>query len=399
MGITGNLSTMGFGDLMQWLDSSQKTGALIVEGGKYTKKLYFRLGNLLAAASDNPREMLGYYLVGWGYCAEEDLRYMVEMQDHFGVMLGELVVKMGHMSKAELDEVLRVKTKETIYDLLGWEKGDFRFIDDELPGRDFLEVSLPVSAFLFEGFRQRDERNRMREAVPSPLHIPTLVGQTHIVAGDDVGILGAIDGKLNVEQIALLLRLPAFQVLKFIYRCVNEGAVRVDPPSVDSQQVPGQSDAPWLEIVREIDDRIKRNRLLDALKMIHKIKEKYPTDETAHAYVTKVRDDLNQYLDHLKIGGPGILESSVKLDELVNLDCEPAEGFILSRINGVYSVMEVLKQLPGSKLHNRVIIQNLLRRGLIKIREQTGMAAFNPQTAEAQMASDANELDDPFELD
>ena len=50
--------------------------------------------------------MLGYYLVGWGYCSEEDLRYMVEMQDHFGVMLGELVVKMNHMSKDELDAKL-----------------------------------------------------------------------------------------------------------------------------------------------------------------------------------------------------------------------------------------------------------------------------------------------------
>ena len=58
---------MGFGDLMQWLATSEKTGALIVEGVKHSKKHFFRHGNLLAAASDNPREMLGYYLVGWGY--------------------------------------------------------------------------------------------------------------------------------------------------------------------------------------------------------------------------------------------------------------------------------------------------------------------------------------------
>ena len=390
---------MGFGDLMQWLDSSQKTGALIVEGEKYTKKLYFRHGNLLAAASDNPREMLGYYLVGWGYCAEEDLRHMIEMQDHFGVMLGELVVKMNHMTKDELDEVLLVKTKETIYDLLGWAKGDFRFIDDELPGRDFLEVSLPVAAFLFEGFRQRDERVRMREAVPSPFHVPTIIGQSHIMSSDDVVILGAIDGRLNVEQIALLLRLPEFQVLKFIYKCVTEGEVRVDPPQEDNSLVPGQSDAPWLETVREIDDRIKRNRLLDALKMINKIRRKYSGDEHAQAYVAKIKEDLNQYLDHLKIDGSGILESSVKLDELVNLDCEPAEGFILSRINGIYSVGEVLKQLPGSMLHNRVIIQNLLRRGLIKIREQTGLANLREPVPEPLIAGGVNELDDPFKLD
>ena len=73
--------------MMQWLASAEKTGALIVDGPNYTKKLYFRQGNVLAAASDNPREMLGYYLVGWGYCSEDDLRHMVEMQDHYGVML------------------------------------------------------------------------------------------------------------------------------------------------------------------------------------------------------------------------------------------------------------------------------------------------------------------------
>ena len=73
MTIAGNLRTMSLADLLQWLSASHKTGTLVVDGTSHTKRLIFRRGDIVAVSSDNPREMLGYYLVGWGYCSEEDL--------------------------------------------------------------------------------------------------------------------------------------------------------------------------------------------------------------------------------------------------------------------------------------------------------------------------------------
>lgn len=396
MSIAGNLRTMGFADLLQWLSASDKTGVLVLDGSRYTKKIFFRRGSVVAVSSDNPREMLGYYLVGWGYCTEDDLHYIIEMQDHFKVMLGELAVKLGHLDKEELHQLLLIKTEETIYDLILWEEGNFRFLEGELPERDFLEVELPVSSFLFEGFRQRDERIRMRDLIPDAHHIPVLVAAPTDVNEIENNILAYVDGQRSIEQVALECRVPEFDVLSFVYRCAKQNILQVLPPGDEELSVPGQSDAPWLEAARDVEDRLRRGRLLDALKLLNSLEERYADHPDATRTVEGLKGHLATILEDDKVVPEAILEPTAGVAELVNLDCDPAEGFVLSRINGYYSVQEVLSQLPGSQLHNRVIVHNLLRRGLIKVRAATAVRRYRRSDVAADVHQIANDLDEPF---
>ena len=48
MTISGNLRTMPFADLLQWVSQSRKTGTLAIEGEPYNKKIYFRNGLVVA---------------------------------------------------------------------------------------------------------------------------------------------------------------------------------------------------------------------------------------------------------------------------------------------------------------------------------------------------------------
>ncbi len=381
MSITGNLSTMPFADLVQWVASAHKTGTLVIDGATYTKKIYFRRGYLIAVASDNPREMLGYYLVGWGYLLEEDLRYIVEMQDHFQVMLGELMVLLGRLTREELDFVLRLKSEETIYDLILWDEGNFRFLDNELPQREFQEVQLHIQHFLFEGFRQRDERQRMSDIVPDALHIPAIVAEPDASQLNPVerSILAKIDGKRSIEELSLACRVPEFDVLAFVYQAVREGYMAIYPPDEERSGLatPGKSLPPWQESLLEIEDRVSRGRLLDALHLLTSLGDKYGEFPEAIDAARSLEERIAEVLDGSPLGATVILEPAARLDELVNLNCAPAEGFVLSRINGFYAVEEVLAQLPGPTLHNRVILHNLLRRGLIKVRESTAVSRFH----------------------
>ncbi len=386
---------MAFPDLLQWLSSAQKTGTLVIDGPAHTKKVYFREGQVIAVASDNPREMLGYYLVGWGYMSEEDLRYLVEMQDHFNSAMGDLVVKMGHISHAELTQVMRVKTQETVYDLVQWDEGSFHFLADELPDREFLEVQLPVEAFLYEGHRQQDERRRMRELVPDSRHVPILIAYPEELSEDEMALAALIDGRRSIERIALECRLPEFSVLKFVYRCAREGLARVNPPS-EEEQLPGRSEAPWLEMAREVTSRIDAGLFLDALKRMTALGEKYPEDPEVAGFIVNTQHELEERLDAGPVVGDSIIDSQVELDDLVNLDCDPAEGFVLSRINGRYSVDQVLSQLPGTRLNNRVILHNLLRRSLISVRPATGMARYRPVAVPGSYTEVQDDADDPF---
>jgi len=374
--IAGNLRTMSISDMLQWVSTSHKTGTLVVDGRKYTKKLYFRRGAAVAVASDNPREMLGYYLVGWGYLDEKDLKYLISMQDHFQIMLGELVVKLGYMVKEHFDELLRVKTEETVFDLLLWEEGNFRFLDSQLPERDYLEVQLPVQSSLLEGFRQRDERKRMSQLVPNAQCRPRTCGRLRPHNAVERRVIATIDGARSIEEIALACRLPEFNVLSFVFKGVEDEAIAVDPPSDMIRLVPGASDAPWLEGVRDVDDRLRRGRFLDALQLLKALRDKHAERTQALSVVAATTRQLERLLDQEQYGGAAILEPAITFDELMNLDCDPAEGFVLSRINGRYSMEEVLSQLPGSRLTNRVLVHNLFRRGMVKMRDNTAVKRY-----------------------
>jgi len=394
--IAGNLRTMSFADLMQWLSSSSKTGMLVVDGPAYTKKIYFNHGHVVAVSSDNPREMLGYYLVGWGYCSEEDLRYLIEMQDHFRAMLGELAVKLGHLDKRELDHLLLVKTEETIYDLILWEEGNFRFLENHLPERDYLSVELPVSSFLFEGFRQRDERRRIERVIPDCRHVPVLISPPEEVNDLESAILVTIDGARSIELIALECRVPEFDVLAFVHRCVVNGLMQIIPPAAAEPDRPGRSDAPWLEGIRDLEDWLDRGRLLDALKELSSLEEKHGADDEARPLLEGLRHRMAAQLDEDRLRDGRVLEPAATPGELVQLDCDPAEGFVLSRINGRYTVEQVLNQLPGSELHNRVILHNLLRRGLIKARDATSVRRYRGRDPDRPYLEIEPEHDDPF---
>jgi len=369
MSVTGNLRTMAFGDLLQWLASSGKTGTLVIEGNECTKKVYLRAGAVAAVASDNPRDMLGYYLVGWGFLNEGQLAHAIAMQDEIGAMLGEVVVKLGYLNREDVDYLICVRTEESVFDLMCWEEGSFRFLDDDLPKPSTLEVRIPIDHLLFEGARQRDERARARALVPDARHVPVAVPERLPEAGNDEerDIVAAIDGRRSIEQIALVCRLPEHSVFSFIFRCVESRSLRVDPPSEERDARPGQSHAPWSELVREIRVLLEGERLLDALRLLERLIEKYSSQQEAVMHATLVEAEIQRRLD----GGPlqpgTRLAPAVSLRELMRLDCDPAESFVLSRVSPEREVRDVLRELPGPPLQNRVILQNLHRRGLVTI--------------------------------
>ncbi len=392
MSITGNLRTMPFADLVQWLSASEKTGTLVIDGLRYTKKAYFSQGLVVAIASDNPEEMLGYYLVGWGFLSDQQLQELIDVQDQFGVMLGELVVKKGHVSREELNHLMLVKTEENIYDLITWQEGNFRFLEGQLPERDFLEIQLPAERFLMEGFRQRDERLRMKEVIPDDQHIPTATGELDLGAlnSQELMIVQAVDGTMSITKIALACRLPRFVVLACVYRCIKQGSMRLSPPLESGELTPGQSHAPWHEMAIDVQDRLQRGRLLDALELIKALGEKYSTHRDAPEYISSIKEQIAEELDQSAVAPGAVLEPAAGLDELMNLDCAPYEGFVLSRISGFYSVQEVLSQLPGAPLHNRTILHNLLRRGLVKLRKVTALKRFKSVPGRPEVNPEVN---------
>ncbi len=369
MGLTGNLKTMSIAEVLEWLSMSRKTGTLVVNGPRFSKRLNLINGELVAISSDNPREMIGRYLVGSGYLGPDELEYLVEMQQHFQLAMGELAVKLGQITRDDMDRLLRIKTEESLRDLLTWEEGDFRFVEGELPSRDLLKVHLQVRGFLLEGMRQNDELNRMREAVPDVYHVPRLIRfpEDEHLDPDEQEILRYIDGARTIESIALRAQVTEFKAMATVFRGVRQGWIEVGPPPPREELETPYAHLAWRELADKIQEDLDRGRLLDALLGVLSLREKYGDDPVAVDFAFDVEGRLEQAVKDTELEDGAVLEPTISPQELMKLDIDPGEGFVLSRLNGRYSIGEILSQLPGNELHNLVRIHELHRRGLVKV--------------------------------
>ena len=390
MTVTGKLRTMSLADIMQWLAASHKSGILVIEGPKYTRKVFFRHGLMTGIASDNPREMLGYFLVGWGYCTEEQLAEMVHIQSERPIALGELSFELGHINRQQLSSLMEARMRESLSDLVVLEDGDFRFMENETPERPLLEVQLKVESFLLEAFRRRDELMRLRQILPDTSAIPVLIAPPDGLEPDQIALTLEMDGRRSIETLALEHRMAPFDVLKLIGHCLGQGLMQILPPEDDKARLPGYSQDPLRLASVGILDRISRGRTLSALKMITEARNRHPDRSAALLWADQLSRTLENWLDENSVGESDIIEPALKVDDLVNLECAPEEGFILSRITGFYTLAQILQQLPGSELSNRSIVHNLLRRGLIKIRKATSVRRFRSPEEEIQPLSPKN---------
>lgn len=160
MSITGNLRTLEFAELLQWLAQGQKTGALVIQNGKIEKRIYFDAGKIISSESNNAEEYLGSFMVREGLIDEATLSRAVKLQESTQILLGKVLVSLGTITEEELHQILRKKTQESLYELFSWTEGEFRFVPDHLPRLPMVPLEIDVTNVVLEGAKRFDEARR-----------------------------------------------------------------------------------------------------------------------------------------------------------------------------------------------------------------------------------------------
>jgi len=238
MAITGNLRTMQLSELLQWLSLGQKTGTLVIRGEPGEKRLFFRDGKIISSSSTIEREYLGNFLISYGYISEEELTRAMEVQRESKILLGKILVMIGAIAEEAVSELIKLKAAETIYDIFLWTEGAFEFIDGELPNLPMIPISVDVTGIVLEGLRRYDDWQRIRSRICSLREIPAIVAPVDSETFPDRErlLLGAIDGKRSIQEIAEATHNPDFHAARFVWELLEAGraelvGVREEPPT------------------------------------------------------------------------------------------------------------------------------------------------------------------------
>lgn len=238
MAIEGPLRELGIQDVLQLLDLARKTGILTVRSERFNDEasITFDQGQIVGVARRLSPRRLGQLLLRSGKLTERELaRALVLQRESPTQRLGRILLEQGSVTEAELRRQLVFQVEESIYELMDWDEGHFRFeeaVVAALSGGG-LEVRVRVDSLLMEGARRIDEWSRLESKVPDSGWVPVLVPSEQMggapldLRPGEWEVLAEIDGERDLRELAADLGRSSFDLAKIIYGLIGMGVVHL----------------------------------------------------------------------------------------------------------------------------------------------------------------------------
>jgi DNA-binding response OmpR family regulator len=235
-GLRGDLRVVPLAEVLQLLDLQEQSGVLTVERSGARVDIYFRRGRVdQAVASGVPDEfLLGRFVLDADRVPRAHLEAVLESRPSNPRLLGQQLVKLGHLSEADLKACLTRQSSELIYEILRWRHGRFRFAAGlELPPSVIdAALGLDVEAVLMEGYRRVDEWHLIERAIDN-FDIVFLRNEDSVaqmgrgrLTRDELAVLELVNGKNTVKEIIRKSRMGSFEVSKMLYRLLSIKLIR-----------------------------------------------------------------------------------------------------------------------------------------------------------------------------
>ncbi|HEY4658918.1 MAG TPA: DUF4388 domain-containing protein, partial [Gemmatimonadaceae bacterium] len=229
MAIKGSLKEASLPDVLQLLAMGKKTGCLSVTHRNNFGSIYFDKGKICYAAIVNRRDRLGDILVKSGAISPAQLDEAIAAQGKDREKrLGEILVGLGIISREDLHRQIRVQIEEAVYFLFTWTQGSFNFEPDiRAEQQDFL-VSINPESLLLEGARRVDEWGLIEKKIPSfdivfDADRKRVEAATDQLTPEQKTLVALIDGRRDVAMLTEASGLVEFDVGKALFGLVTAG--------------------------------------------------------------------------------------------------------------------------------------------------------------------------------
>ena len=370
-GIHGNLSTMSVPDLLQFLAVGRKTGTLAFSHGKVVKGIYFEDGVIVGSSTNDPREYLGQALIHYGKITETQLQAAMEMQrTSGGGRLGQILVAQGILQQADIVEVLEIRTLEIIYDLFLWKEAHFEFrTEDPLPA-DFTRIAVDPTKVTMEGIYRADELGRYKKVIPSDRAVMELgAGWTSSlgIGKETRQLLDFLEKRMSVAEICYNMHASSFAVYGQLFDLVNKGLANVagelpeTPEPISNMPELPESATDLLLLAR---NELAHHKAESAISLIHIVLGKEPKNTVAQNLLVDAEKVFVEQV-YAEIPPKSIPRIVIRPEELAKKEIGPQEGFVVSRINGVWDIESILSICPFREADSLRMIRTLRDNGII----------------------------------
>jgi len=235
-GLRGDLRVVPLAEVLQLLDVQEQSGLLTVQRSGARVAIHFRRGRIdQALATGVPDEfLLGRFLLDAELITRGDLDGFLESRQTGGRLIGQQLVKLGHLGESDLRVALSRQSNELVYEILRWRYGRFTFAAGADAPAHVVEAALglDVEAILMEGYRRVDEWHLIERAIDN-FDLVFLRNEDAVaqmgrgrLTREELAVLELVNGKNSVKDIVRKSRMGSFEVSKMLYRLLSIKLVR-----------------------------------------------------------------------------------------------------------------------------------------------------------------------------
>ena len=241
---SGSLSQKPTLALIVELYRGNVTGSLKLERAPLQKAVYFRDGQILFAASNDPKDQLASILVEEGKLGPDQMQ-VAQARVSAGNPLAKVLTELGYISQRELADAARIKVEKILTDLYTWTEGTYQFATKSLP-KGAIDLDLSTPQLIYASIRRIQDRDWILRELGSLDAVlaadPTLDNFIIETKADDQAseVLRHADGIKSVTQIGALSSLGEFEVCKILAAGLVAGALT----KAGDAAVPGPVAAP-----------------------------------------------------------------------------------------------------------------------------------------------------------
>jgi len=241
MSLQGILADFPVADVFQLIAQQRKTGVLEIERKGRTLLVFFLEGKVLSArpSETRPDGSLAGYLLRAGALSESALSDARKRQEQTLEPLVPTLLQQNLVARADLEEVSKLATDETIFELFLWDEGRFAFRAEDVQAGP-VDKPVPAEMVLLDALRMRDEWVSIQGWLPdlSVVVVPSVdvegfrAKRASIEAGS--GVSGAdleklftlANGRLAARRVIDLSRLGTFQGARGLVALIRNGGLR-----------------------------------------------------------------------------------------------------------------------------------------------------------------------------
>lgn len=357
MSFAGNLKTVSLPDIFQLIFSTKKTGVLFVTKGDSKKEIYFKGGFTIYATSTVEQDLFGNLLLKMGRISRTELERVLK-EKKSGKKIGAALVEMGLFTREEILDCLRMQIEEIIYGLFGWKDGDFNFVEGKTPPPETIQAELNPMNIIMEGTRRIDEWEELKKILPSDGVMieleknPVLKTEQVRLSRDEVLVMASIGSGKKMGDLLNESSLDQFLTSKALANLMQAGLVKKGKQTVEDSR-------PQVDETEELIKLLANIYTHNFGTIMQSLKDKLGT-KGEKVYTETFQQHKSEYpLLAAQLTGK---ESDLGFDLLLKLTkSTPKEASVhrlIANFNDLLTdYLEVIQKFLGKKLYRRTLSQ------------------------------------------